>query len=61
VPFQDWLPYAVAFVGGIAFHQYSPVPVTPASHGCVRLVQGDAQWLYNFMSVGTPVTVISTS
>jgi hypothetical protein len=36
VPFRSWLPWAVQFDGGIAFHEYSPVPNAPASHAaCV--------------------------
>ncbi len=59
VPFRTWLPYALAFDGGIAFHEYSPVPTQPASHGCVRITAGNAQWLYNFASVGTQVKVLA--
>jgi Putative peptidoglycan binding domain/Sporulation and spore germination len=33
VPFREWLPWALPFVGGIAFHQFPVVPAYPASHG----------------------------
>lgn len=61
VPFQVWLPYAAYFVGGIAFHEYPSVPVSPASHGCVRLTSFDAAWLFGLLSVGTPVRVVAAS
>jgi hypothetical protein len=32
---------------GIAFHQYD-LPGFPASHGCVRLLNADAQWIYGW-------------
>jgi lipoprotein-anchoring transpeptidase ErfK/SrfK len=60
-PFQVWLPWASYFVGGIAFHEYPDVPTQAASHGCVRVPQYDAQLLYHFAPVGTPVRVISKS
>ena len=56
-PFHVWMPYASYFVGGIAMHEYSYVPAYPASHGCVRLPDGDAKQVYAFVEVGTPVTV----
>jgi peptidoglycan hydrolase-like protein with peptidoglycan-binding domain len=59
VPFQVWLPYASYFVGGIAFHEYPEVPAYPASHGCVRVPSFDARWLFEFLSVGTPVRVVA--
>ena len=41
VPFREWLPWALPFVGGIAYHEFQEVPTFPASHGCVRqLVDG---------------------
>jgi lipoprotein-anchoring transpeptidase ErfK/SrfK len=61
VPFQVWLPYASYFVGGIAFHEYPEVPAYPASHGCVRVPSFDARWLFDFLSVGTPVRVLARS
>jgi hypothetical protein len=57
VPFQVWMPYASYFVGGIATHEYPHVPEYPASHGCVRLPEGDAARVYRFVEVGTPVHV----
>jgi hypothetical protein len=54
---------------GIALHQYD-LPGYPASHGCVRLLQEDARWIYNWadqwlldkgkgklVAYGTPVLI----
>lgn len=57
VPFQVWMPYAAYFRGGIATHQSPDVPSYPASHGCVRLPEGEAERVYGFVDVGTPVAV----
>jgi hypothetical protein len=32
---------------GLAFHEYA-LPGMPASHGCIRLLQRDAEWLFNW-------------
>jgi peptidoglycan hydrolase-like protein with peptidoglycan-binding domain len=61
VPYQVWLPWATYFVRGIAFHQSQNVPVTPVSHGCVRVTAADARWLYALTPVGTKVRVIARS
>jgi hypothetical protein len=61
VPFREWLPWALPFVGGIAFHELQDVPAYPASHGCVRQSFTVARWTYNFASVGMPVKVIARS
>jgi hypothetical protein len=61
VPFREWLPYALPFVGGIAFHEFGDVPAFPASHGCVRQLFTVAQWTYDFAFVGMPVKVLSRS
>ena len=57
VPFQVWMPFAAYFRGGIATHQSPDVPSYPASHGCVRLPEGEAERVYRFVDVGTPVVV----
>ncbi|MGH2586730.1 MAG: trigger factor [Dehalococcoidia bacterium] len=57
VPFQVWMPFAAYFRGGIATHQSSDVPSYNASHGCVRLPEGEAERVYRFVDVGTPVSV----
>ena len=61
VPFREYLPWAVPFVGGIAFHQYLTVPPYAASHGCVRQVPAVARMTYDFAKVGLPVDVIARS
>ena len=61
VPFREWLPYALPFVGGIAFHEFGDVPTFPASHGCVRQSATVASWTYDFAYVGMPVKVITHS
>jgi lipoprotein-anchoring transpeptidase ErfK/SrfK len=60
-PFREWLPWALPFVGGIAFHEFPDVPIYPASHGCVRQALSVARWTYNFATVGMPVRVIGKS
>jgi lipoprotein-anchoring transpeptidase ErfK/SrfK len=61
VPYAVWLPWASYFVGGVAFHESPDVPSTAASHGCVRVPHGDAEWLYRRIPVGTPVAVVANS
>jgi hypothetical protein len=61
VPFREWLPLALPFVGGIAFHEFPFVPPYPASHGCVRQAGPVAQFTYDFADVGMPVKVIARS
>jgi lipoprotein-anchoring transpeptidase ErfK/SrfK len=65
------LPWAFNLdnLGGIAFHEYD-LPGFPASHGCVRLLNQDAQWIYGWadtwivskqdnsvVAFGTPVII----
>jgi hypothetical protein len=46
----DWLlPWYVNFVNesGVSFHQFA-LPGYPASHACVRLLEADAKWIYDW-------------
>jgi L,D-transpeptidase catalytic domain/Sporulation and spore germination/Putative peptidoglycan binding domain len=60
-PFREWLPWAIPFFGGYAFHEYGNVPAYPASHGCVRQPFAVARWTYAFAEVGMPVRVLAGS
>lgn len=63
----DWYVNFIA-LKGVAFHQYE-LPGMPASHGCVRMLEADARWMYtwadqwvpgrgsNVKRYGTPVLV----
>ncbi|MDA1314252.1 MAG: L,D-transpeptidase [Acidobacteria bacterium] len=47
---RSWfLPWAFNFINqdGISFHRFE-LPGYPASHGCVRLLECDAKWLYTW-------------
>ena len=56
---------------GLAFHAYS-LPGYPASHGCIRLLDRDARWLYDWgaswvvdsqmrlLASGTPVFIVGS-
>lgn len=48
------MPYAVYFVGGIAFHQGD---ISAPSHGCVRLEQEAAARFFDRLEVGDTVFV----
>ncbi len=38
---------------GVAFHEYE-LPGRPASHGCIRLLEADARWLYAWADQWVP-------
>ncbi len=48
----DWYVNFVA-LKGIAFHQYD-LPGRPVSHGCVRLLEVDARWIYRWSDEWVP-------
>jgi hypothetical protein len=56
-------------LAGVSFHQFD-LPGYPASHGCVRLLEEDAKWIYDWaeqwtlsridqsiLAFGTPVVI----
>jgi peptidoglycan hydrolase-like protein with peptidoglycan-binding domain len=49
------------FYKGWAIHGAANVPAYPASHGCARISNADADWLYPQIPVGTPVNVYDTT
>lgn len=53
------VPYVMYFYEDYALHgtYWHNNFGTPMSHGCVNLATGDAQWLFNFTSIGTLVNV----
>lgn len=50
-----WKPWY--FYGGYAIHGSSSVPAYPASHGCVRVPNWEADWLSTELSIGLPLSV----
>jgi lipoprotein-anchoring transpeptidase ErfK/SrfK len=48
----------VFFHEGFAIHGSPSIPPSPASHGCVRIPLHSSRWLYDHLSLGTPIHVI---
>lgn len=48
----DWYVNFIA-AKGVAFHQYD-LPGRPASHGCVRLLEVDARWMFGWADQWVP-------
>lgn len=53
------VPYTMYFYSGYAIHgaYWHTNFGTPMSHGCVNMVTSEAEWLFNWASVGTLVNV----
>ncbi len=53
------VPYTMYFYQGYGIHgtYWHSNFGTPMSHGCVNMLTSDAEWVYNFSEVGTPVVV----
>jgi lipoprotein-anchoring transpeptidase ErfK/SrfK len=49
------------FYRGWAIHGAANVPAYPASHGCARISNADADWLYPQTALGTPVIVYDST
>lgn len=45
------------FIRGYAIHGYPDVPTYPASHGCLRVPNADANAIYNWVKLGDPIWV----
>ncbi|MEV6301975.1 L,D-transpeptidase [Actinoplanes sp. NPDC051861] len=56
-PYKVWLPYWQRFEGGNGFHRTTSYLHDKArgSHGCVNLLQGDAEKLWKLLETGTRV------
>ncbi|MGO8905837.1 MAG: L,D-transpeptidase family protein [Solirubrobacteraceae bacterium] len=54
-PFQVWMPLAQYFYDGYAMHEFADVPDYPASHGCVRVPEAEAQTVWSFGQIGMRV------
>jgi len=49
------------FISGYAIHGYAEVPTYAASHGCLRVPIPDAESIYGWVQLGTPVDVYEES
>lgn len=61
------MQYMSRFLGGYGMHAIprrngvplsTPLGQYPVSHGCVRMADADAQWVYENLPIGTPVSVV---
>jgi lipoprotein-anchoring transpeptidase ErfK/SrfK len=59
--FLPQVPYTMYFYQGYAVHgtYWHNSFGRPMSHGCVNLPVDEAEWFFNFASVGTPVRVVN--
>src|SRR6267378_4146882 len=54
------MPWSVQVHGNIFIHGFRKVPRHPSSHGCIRLPltgANPAKWFYNWIDLGTPVSI----
>lgn len=54
---QAWMPYAIQFNGHYFLHE-GWLPGYPDSHGCVRVGEQDARFLFERLKIGDPVAVV---
>ena len=55
---QAWMPYSIRFHGHYFLHE-GWLPGYPDSHGCVRLGEKDARFLFERMKIGDRVEVVN--
>lgn len=54
------MPWSIQVWGHVCIHGHTSVPRRAASHGCIRVPlsgQNPARWLYNWIDLGTPITI----
>jgi len=54
---QAWMPYAIQFHGNYFLHE-GWLPGYADSHGCVRLDEDDARFLFERLRIGDKVDVV---
>jgi len=55
---QAWMPYSIQFHGHYFLHE-GWLPGHPDSHGCVRVGEKDARFLFERLRIGDPVLVVN--
>ncbi|MCG6897156.1 MAG: L,D-transpeptidase [Thiocapsa sp.] len=54
---RAWMPYSIQFHGDYFLHE-GWLPGYPDSHGCVRVGEQDARFLFDRLRIGDRVTVV---
>lgn len=57
VPNVEWISYFTGSYGIHGVYWHSDFGIRNRSHGCVGITNADAEWIYNWDSIGTPVIV----
>lgn len=57
VPNVEWISYFTGNYGIHGVYWHSDFGIKNRSHGCVGITNADAEWIYNWDSIGTPVIV----
>jgi lipoprotein-anchoring transpeptidase ErfK/SrfK len=50
------IPYTVTKFGEVPM--YTPLGLAPSSHGCIRMKEADARWVFENMPLGATVSVV---
>ena len=50
------IPYTVTKFGEVPM--YTPLGLAPSSHGCIRMKESDARWVFENMPLGATVSVV---